>query len=62
MSHEQEPQWEKVAERTRYQGEVTWVERLPVPGGWLYLVEAWEDAPPVMCFVPDPSAGEGEGK
>ena len=64
MSDEQEPKWEKVTDRIA----VEWIdytsrtERLAVPGGWLYLVWPETGDAPVMCFVPDPSAGQGEGK
>ena len=68
MSDGQEPQWEKVTEHCHHHGRIQWIElstytqRLPVPGGWLYLVWPETGDGPVMCFVPDPSAGEGEAK
>ena len=60
MNDEQEPKWEEVTDDDA----VEWIDtqRLAVPGGWLYVV--WPEAgdAPLMCFVPDPSAGQGEGQ
>ena len=64
MSDEQEPKWEEVTDHNavRWVNYTSLTERLAVPGGWLYLVWPETGDAPVMCFVPDPSAGQGEGK
>ena len=64
MSYEQEPKWEEVTDDNA----VEWIDdtngaqRLAVPGGWLYLVWPETGDAPLLCFVPDPSAGQREGK
>ena len=47
-------EWEEVSNRHTAKVKVAHVYRMPVPGGWLYHVEARSDVMTTV-FVPDPN-------
>lgn len=51
------PKWEWVAggHRDTSNGYFEKVERMPVPGGWVYKIQQFGDKPDVTVFVPRPS-------